>query len=64
MDADKRSTTIEVMAADETILGGGRYGTDRDGYAAMLGDARQWPARVWAVGPRGTVTVRLFPWPR
>ena len=49
MDPHKRSATIEVMAADETILGGGRYGTDRDGYEAMLRYARQWPDRVWAV---------------
>jgi transposase len=49
MDPHKRSATIEVMAADETILGGGRYGTDRDGYDAMLRYARQWPNRVWAV---------------
>jgi transposase len=26
-----------------------RYGTDRDGYAAMLRYGRQWPDRVWAV---------------
>ncbi|SPT51867.1 Uncharacterised protein [Actinomadura madurae] len=45
----KRSATIEVMAADEAILGRGRYGTDRDGYAAMLRYARQWPDRVWAI---------------
>jgi hypothetical protein len=49
MDPHKRSATIEVMAADETVLGGGRYGTDRDGYTAMLGYARQWPTRMWAV---------------
>jgi hypothetical protein len=49
MDPHKRSATIEVMAADETILGGGRYGTDSDGYDAMLRYARQWPNRVWAV---------------
>ena len=36
MDPHKRSVTIEVMAADETVLGGGRFGTDRDGYQAML----------------------------
>jgi hypothetical protein len=24
--------TIEVMAEDETVLGGGSFGTDRDGY--------------------------------
>ena len=49
MDPHKRSATIEVMAADETVLGGGRFGTDRDGYGAMLHYARQWPDRVWAV---------------
>jgi hypothetical protein len=27
MDPPKRSGTIEVMAADEAVLGGGRYGT-------------------------------------
>ena len=36
MDAHKRSATIEVMAGDEAVLGGGRYGTDAAGYAAML----------------------------
>ena len=35
MDPHKRSVTIEVMAADETVLGGGRFGTDIDGFAAM-----------------------------
>ncbi|WP_222720993.1 IS110 family transposase [Actinomadura sp. HBU206391] len=49
MDPHKRSATIEVMAADETVLGGGRYGTGRDGYDPMLCYARQWPNRVWAV---------------
>ena len=49
MDPHKRSATIEVMTADEAILGGGRFGTDRDGYAAMLRYARQWPDRVWAI---------------
>jgi hypothetical protein len=49
MDPHKRSVTIEVMAPDETALDGGRYATDRVGYAAMLRDARQWPDRVWAV---------------
>ncbi|TCC44838.1 hypothetical protein E0H73_45315 [Kribbella pittospori] len=49
MDPHKRSATIEVMTADETIVGGGRFGTDRDGYAAMLRHARQSPDRVWAI---------------
>ena len=49
MDPHKRSVTIEVMAADETILGGGRYSTDVDGYRAMLHDVKRWPDRVWAI---------------
>ena len=49
MDPHKRSATIEVMTADETIVGGGRFGTDRDGYAAMRRYGRQWPDRVWAI---------------
>ena len=49
MDPRKRSATIEVMAADETVLGGGRYGTDAAGYAAMLAGARQSPARIWTI---------------
>jgi transposase len=36
MNPHKRSATIEVMTADEMIVGGGRFGTDRDGYAAMV----------------------------
>jgi transposase len=46
MDPHKRPATIEVMAADERVLGGGRYGTDAAGYAAMLAGVRQWPART------------------
>jgi hypothetical protein len=54
MDPHKRSATIEVMAADEVVLGGGRYGTDAAGYAAMLAGVRRWPDRIWAVeGSRG-----------
>jgi transposase len=49
MDPHKRSVTIEVMAADETVLGGRRFGTDRDGYQTMLRYAKQWPQRVWAI---------------
>jgi hypothetical protein len=49
MDPHKRSATIEVMSADEVILGGGRFGTDRDGYAAMARYGRQWPNQVWAI---------------
>jgi transposase len=49
MDPHKRSATIEVMAGDETVLGGGRYGTDAAGYRAMLAEAKQWPERTWAI---------------
>jgi transposase len=49
MDPHKRSATIEVMAADETVLGGGRFATDAVGYREMVKYARQWPARSWAV---------------
>ena len=49
MDPHKRSVTIEVMHADERIVGSGRFGTDSDGYRDMVPVARQWPARVWAI---------------
>jgi transposase len=54
MDPHKRSATIEVMAGDEIVLGGGRYATDTPGYQAMLAYGRQFPVRVWAIeGCRG-----------
>jgi transposase len=49
MDPHKRSVTIEVMAGDEAVLGGGRFATDTAGYKAMLEYVRQWPDRVWAI---------------
>jgi transposase len=49
MDPHKRSATIEVMTADENIVGGGRFATDGDGFAEMCRYARQWPGRVWAI---------------
>lgn len=49
MDPHKRSVTIEVMSADEAVLGGGRFGTDVDGFAAMLAYVQAWPERTWAV---------------
>jgi transposase len=49
MDPHKRSATIEVMASDEIVVGGGRYATDTPGYRLMLADARRWPERVWAI---------------
>ena len=49
MDPHKRSVTIEVMAADEQVLGGGRFATDVTGYRAMLTYLKAWPDRVWAI---------------
>lgn len=49
MDPHKRSVTVEVMEADETIVGRGRLGTDVAGFAQLVGFAAQWPHRVWAV---------------
>jgi transposase len=49
MDPHKRSATIEVMTSNETILGTGRFDTDRGGYAAMVRYAKKWPDRVWAI---------------
>ena len=49
MDPHKRSAAIEVMAGDETVVGGGRYGTDAAGYRAMLAEAKRWPERTWAI---------------
>ncbi|GAA2500762.1 hypothetical protein [Terrabacter carboxydivorans] len=64
MDPHKRSVTIEVMKADETVLGGGRFATDVEGFAAMLADARRWPERTSAVeccnGIGGHVANRLI----
>ena len=54
MDPHKRSATIEVMAGEETILGGGRFGTDAVGYNAMLAYGRRYSERTWAIeGCRG-----------
>jgi len=49
MDPHKRSATIEVMAGDEAVAGGGRYGTDAAGYAAMRVAVKAWPERIWAI---------------
>ena len=49
MDPHKRSVTIEVMDADETVLDGGRFGTDEAGFAAMVDYVSRFPDRVWAI---------------
>ena len=49
MDPHKRSVTIEVMGADEEVLGSRRFGTDVAGFKAMFEYVKQWPDRVWAI---------------
>jgi transposase len=53
MDPHKRSATIEMMTADETVLGGGRFDTDEAGFAAMRRYVNEVQPvaehRVWAV---------------
>ena len=49
MDPHKRSVTIEVMTAEESIVGGGRFGTDTAGFAASRSYAARFPDRVWAI---------------
>jgi transposase len=49
MDPHKRSVTIEVISADEVVCGGGRFGTDVEGFAAMRRYVSRFPDRVWAI---------------
>jgi transposase len=49
MDPHKRSVTIEVMGADEEVLGSSRFGTDVDGFKALTEFVKQWPDRIWAI---------------
>jgi transposase len=49
MDPHKRSATIEIINDREKILAHGRYGTDRDGYQAMLAAGRKHKDRIWGV---------------
>ena len=49
VDPHKRSATIEVINQRERVVGQGRFGTDRDGYQAMLAAGRRHTDRVWAV---------------
>jgi transposase len=49
MDPHKRSVTIEVMGADETVLGGGRFDTDKAGYSEMGRYVSQFRDRIWAI---------------
>lgn len=49
MDPHKRSVTIEVMTADETVVGADRFATDEAGFAALRRYVSQFPDRVWAI---------------
>ena len=49
MDPHKRSVTIEVMGAEESVLGSRRFGTDVAGFKAMTAYVKRWPDRVWAI---------------
>jgi Transposase len=49
MDPHRRAATIEVIDDRENVLAAGRFGTDCDGYKAMLTLGRRHPQRVWAV---------------
>ena len=64
VDPHKLSATIEVVDAQERLLGGGRFATDQAGYTAMRRYAKTWPERVWAVeganGVRRPLAQRLL----
>ena len=64
MDPHKRSVTIEVMLADESVVGGGRFDTTAEGCQAMLAFVVAWPDRVWAIegceGIGGHIAHRLL----
>src|SRR5919202_6909660 len=64
IDPHKRSVTIEVMAGDEAVLGGGRFATTAEGYRSMRRYVAGWPQRVWAIegcaGIGGHVASRLL----
>ena len=49
MDPHKRSATIEIIDDRQKVLFAGRFGTDRDGYKAMLAAGRKFSDRIWAV---------------
>ncbi len=57
VDPHKRSATIEIVDHREKAVGKGRFGTDRDGYQAMLAASRKHTDRIWPgrVYPSATV---------
>jgi hypothetical protein len=53
MDPHKRSATIDIIDEREAVLARGRFGTDRDGYRAMLAlGRRRSRSPVTSPGPR------------
>lgn len=49
MDPHKRSVTIEVMTGDETVLCRDRFGTDAEGFSALMRYVSRFRDRVWAI---------------
>jgi len=49
VDPHKLSATIEVLDERESVLGSGRFTTDKAGFAAMRKYVKQWSEREWAV---------------
>jgi hypothetical protein len=49
VDPHKRSATIEIINEGEQTVERGRFGTDREGYQAMLAAGRGHRDREWAV---------------
>ena len=63
MDPHKRSATIEIIDERQQVLSAGRFGTDRDGYRAMLAAGRKFKDRVWAVeGCNGSAATSRSAW--
>src|SRR5919106_1598927 len=52
VDPHKLSATIEIVDQHESLLGSGRFTTDRAGYAALRTYVKAWPERVWAIEGR------------
>ncbi|WP_024288950.1 IS110 family transposase [Cellulomonas sp. KRMCY2] len=54
VDPHKASVTLEARDTREILRASGTFPTTTAGYRAMIGVARQWPRRIWAVeGARG-----------
>jgi transposase len=49
VDPHQRSNTIEVVDDEGSLLGTGRFTTDKAGHAGMLRYVKAWPNRVWAI---------------